>query len=259
MYVAVSLADPKQRSVSKVTTHLHCSHGHHIYHLLHGTHWLANQRGIAHGDVRRAQRRRPWEHGSDAAAVALSLAGTWGKHGIRSSKMLTDRKINGVSIARANGGTAWGAYQACPLAWWCDIPSQGRHSRCYRGSDLCILEIGPSSCFEGRISSDWVVGIQRGATERATPQVCVRIWASVYVTDVLTDMSKVIGLVGESEAAVQNWSESSSACNLKRQVCVYVCVLINSTPWARGHRKDLWVMSIRHQLLFCFPPSTMEL
>lgn len=83
-YIAVSLADSKQRSVSKVTTHLHCSHGHHIYHLLHGTHWLANQRGIAHGDVRRAQRRHLWEHGTDAAVAALSLAGTRGNDGIRS-------------------------------------------------------------------------------------------------------------------------------------------------------------------------------
>lgn len=50
----LSLSDSKRCSVSKVTTHLHCSHGHHIYHLVHGIHWLANQRRITHGDVRRA-------------------------------------------------------------------------------------------------------------------------------------------------------------------------------------------------------------
>lgn len=83
-YVAVSLADSKQCSVSKVTTHLHCSHGHHIYHLLHGTHWLANQRGIAHGDVRRVQWRSLWEHDTDAAVAALLLAGTRGNRGIQS-------------------------------------------------------------------------------------------------------------------------------------------------------------------------------
>lgn len=53
-YVAV-LSNSKQCSVSKVTTHLHCSHGHHIYHPVHSIQWLANQGGITYDDVRWAQ------------------------------------------------------------------------------------------------------------------------------------------------------------------------------------------------------------
>lgn len=87
----LSPSDSKQCSVSKVTTHLHCSHGHHIYHLVHGIHWLANQRRITHGDVRRD---------------GLRLSHTEQKHHDcrchtwqEPRATLTDTTINGVSMA----------------------------------------------------------------------------------------------------------------------------------------------------------------
>lgn len=92
-----SLSDSKRCSVSKVTTHLHCSHGHHIYHLVHGIHWLANQRRITHGDVRRAGLRLSHTQQKHHDCCCH----TWQEPG----ETLTDTTIDGVSMAWPVG--AW--------------------------------------------------------------------------------------------------------------------------------------------------------
>lgn len=146
---ALSLSDSKRCSVSKVTTHLHCSHGHHIYHLVHGIHWVANQRRITHGDVRRA-------------GLCLSHAQqkhhdcrchTWQKPGAT----LTDTSIDGVSMTWPAG--AWHevcVYKADVLARRCAILTGRTHSR----SPLHLwVKLRPSSCLKWHLSNNWVVEI----------------------------------------------------------------------------------------------------
>lgn len=187
-YVAV-LSDSKQCSVSKVTTHLHCSHGHHIYHLLHGIQWLANQRGITRDDVRWAQlclsqTKRKCNDGNsytwrDKVAAPVIKDADW-------------QKNQYVSIAWPLG--AWHEVNDKHVPWPDDMifPARSSQSRLVLLQLwLCIIELGPSSCLECYISSNWVMGI-REWSHRVRVCMCVWEFECVYIIDVLTDMSKVI-------------------------------------------------------------------
>lgn len=177
----LSLADSKRCSVSKVTTHLHCSHGHHIYHLVHGIHWLANQRRITQSDVRRAGQR---------------LSHTQQKHDCRCrtwqepQATLTDTTIDGVSVAWLVD--AW--HEVCIKQTCSEMCYFKQRCTTHSWSLLHLwIKLRPSSCLKWHLSNNWVVEIW---VEQE------RVWHSkegdvvheyVYVMHVLTSLSKVIG------------------------------------------------------------------
>lgn len=109
----LSLSNSKRCSVSKVTTHLHCSHGHHIYHLVHGIHWLANQIRITHGNVRGAGPRL-WPHPVETSWSPLS-------HGT-GAESNADRHSDGWCTNYLDSVcTLSGVYKGSVLAHWCAI------------------------------------------------------------------------------------------------------------------------------------------
>lgn len=103
--------------------HIYCSHGHHIYHPVHGIQWLANQRGITHDDVR-------W-------AAQLCLSQTTAKKKMQWQQLLYTIKSQHqvkkdadwqrnqcVSVAWLLGAWREVNDKRVPLAWWYDIPSE---------------------------------------------------------------------------------------------------------------------------------------
>lgn len=159
-------------TVSKVTTHLHCSHGHHIYHLVHGIHWLANQRRITHDDVRWAQpclSQNQWKHDESSSykwkdsVTAASHRRWW----------LTEKSIVYQWLDQRVHGMRWIINKSPGLMIWYSQLS------CHTSSQplfvllqlrICIIELGPSSCSECYISSNYckLCEYGSGATVRHT-------------------------------------------------------------------------------------------
>lgn len=131
----LSFSNSKRCSISKVTTHLHCSHGHHIYHLVHGIHWLANQIRITHDNVRGAGRHL-WPHPVETSWAPLSH--------VTGAESNADQHNDRWCINYlASGCIPWGLYRGSVLAQWCAILNlavEPTHShicaRCTSGVEL---------------------------------------------------------------------------------------------------------------------------